>query len=99
MSFVCDNCSVVITNTGNKVICAKCADVLSNAASPKPTRDVSPTQVSGSAAYTLERNLCDCHWQTCCCADYVIYSWKDLVCSGNDKQALERLIKDANGKR
>lgn len=65
----------------------------------KPPDPSGSTRTACSTAYRLERTYCTCHWQTCNCDDYSIYKGEDLICTGNNKTALERMIKDANRKR
>ena len=50
--------------------------------------------------YSLERTHCNCHPETCCCDDYVIFLNENnnyiRIASGNEKQELERLVNLAN---
>lgn len=46
--------------------------------------------------YTVERNYCDCHPETCCCDTYVMKEDGKYYLSSNDKQKLIDLAQKLN---
>lgn len=47
--------------------------------------------------YTVERNYCDCHPETCCCDTYILKENGKYYLSSNDKQKLVDLAQKLNG--
>lgn len=47
--------------------------------------------------YTVERNYCNCHPETCCCDTYILKENGKYYLSSNDKQKLVDLAQKLNG--